>query len=101
QSRVALARVLLRARPLMLLDEPFAALGPALKAEMLELVADIAGETGATVLMVSHDPGDALSFAELTVLVANGVAHAPRPTAALMADPPAELAAYLGRPPRD
>ena len=45
RSRVALARVLLRARPLMLLDEPFAALGPALKDEMLELVADIAGET--------------------------------------------------------
>lgn len=98
QGRVALARVLLRARPLMLLDEPFAALGPALKDEMLDLVAEIAAETGATVMMVSHDPADALSFAWLTVLVANGVAHAPRPTAALMADPPAELAAYLGRP---
>ena len=98
QSRVALARVLLRARPLMLLDEPFAALGPALKDEMLDLVADIAGETGATVLMVSHDPDDALSFSGQTVLVAAGVAHAPRPTAALFADPPPELAAYLGRP---
>jgi len=98
QSRVALARVLLRARPLMLLDEPFAALGPALKAEMLDLVAEIAGETGATVLMVSHDPDDALRFSGQTVLVADGVAHAPRPTAALFADPPPELAAYLGRP---
>ncbi len=98
QSRVALARVLLRARPLMLLDEPFAALGPALKADMLDLVAEIADETGATVLMVSHDPDDALSFSGQTVLVAAGVAHAPRPTAALFADPPPELAAYLGRP---
>ncbi len=98
QSRVALARVLLRARPLMLLDEPFAALGPALKADMLDLVAEIADETGATVLMVSHDPDDALSFSGQTVLVATGVAHAPRPTAALFADPPPELAAYLGRP---
>ena len=98
QSRVALARVLLRARPLMLLDEPFAALGPALKADMLDLVAEIADETGANVLMVSHDPDDALSFSGQTVLVAAGVAHAPRPTAALFADPPPELAAYLGRP---
>lgn len=96
QSRVALARVLLRARPLMLLDEPFAALGPALKIEMLDLVAGIAEETGATVLMVSHDPGDALRLAALTVLVADGVAHAPRPTEALFAAPPPELAAYLG-----
>jgi thiamine transport system ATP-binding protein len=42
QSRAALARVLLRSRSLLLLDEPFAALGPALKAEMLELVARLA-----------------------------------------------------------
>ncbi len=98
QSRVALARVLLRARPLMLLDEPFAALGPALKDDMLDLVAGIADETGATVLMVSHDPEDALRFSGQTILVAEGLAHAPRPTAALFADPPPELAAYLGRP---
>lgn len=99
QGRVALARVLLRARPLMLLDEPFAALGPALKAEMLALVAEIAGETGATVLMVSHDPEDALRFAGLTVLVAEGVAQPPQPTEALFADPPPALADYLGRGP--
>lgn len=97
QGRVALARVLLRARPLMLLDEPFAALGPALKSEMLDLVAAIADETSATVLMVSHDPGDALRFAAETVVVADGIAHPPRPTRALLADPPPELAAYLGR----
>lgn len=98
QSRVALARVLLRARPMILLDEPFAALGPALKAEMLDLVARIAGSTGATVLMVSHDPDDALRFAGLTVLVAEGEASAPAPTAALFADPPPVLSAYLGQP---
>lgn len=97
QSRVALARVLLRARPLLLLDEPFAALGPALKAEMLDLVGAIAGETGATVLMVSHDPADALRFAPETIVVAEGRASAPRPTGALLADPPPALAAYLGK----
>ena len=97
QSRVALARVLLRARPLMLLDEPFSALGPSLKVEMLDLVAGIAAETGATVLIVSHDPEDALRIAGQTVLVADGVAHAPQPTATLLADPPPELAAYLGK----
>ncbi len=61
QSRVALARVLLRARPLLLLDEPFAALGPALKSEMLTLLAQVASDT--TVLMVTHDPADARAFA--------------------------------------
>lgn len=96
-GRAALARALLRNRPLLLLDEPFAALGPALKAEMLDLVLDTTAETGTTVLMVTHDPNDARRFADLTVLVAEGVAHAPRPTAELFANPPPALAAYLGQ----
>lgn len=95
-GRVALARALLRARPLLLLDEPFAALGPALKAEMLALLDEVASATGATVLMVTHDPGDARRFAGLTALVADGVAHAPAPTAPMFADPPPALRAYLG-----
>lgn len=97
QGRAALARALLRARPLILLDEPFAALGPALKTEMLELLAEVASATGAAVLMVTHDPEDAQRFAEQTVLVAGGVAQAPKPTAELFADPPEALRAYLGQ----
>lgn len=96
QSRVALARTLIRARPVLLLDEPFAALGPALKAEMLALVAEIATETGATLLMVSHDVADARAICGQTVLVADGVARPPEPTAALLDHPPPELQAYLG-----
>ena len=96
QGRAALARALLRARPILLLDEPFAALGPALKSEMLALVAKVAADTGATVLMVTHDPQDARSFAPLTILVAEGMAHPPRDTASLFADPPKALADYLG-----
>ncbi|WP_022704242.1 ATP-binding cassette domain-containing protein [Pseudorhodobacter ferrugineus] len=96
QSRAALARALLRDKPVLVLDEPFAALGPALKAEMLGLVAELSHDSGATVLMVTHDPKDALAFAPLTCLVAGGAAHAPQPTADLLANPPPELAAYLG-----
>ena len=95
-GRAALARALLRARPMLLLDEPFAALGPALKAEMLDLVSQTARENAATVLMVTHDPGDARRFSDLTVLVADGVAHAPVPTAEIFANPPNALRAYLG-----
>lgn len=96
QARVALARCLLRARPLLLLDEPFTALGPALKADMLALVAEIAADQGTTVLMVSHDPADARMLCPQTVLVAEGIAHAPQPTAALLDAPPPALKAYLG-----
>ena len=97
QSRVGLARVLLRARAMILLDEPFAALGPALKAEMLALVAQIADETGATVLMVSHDPDDARAICPLSVVIEAGLAHPPVPTGPLLDNPPPGLADYLGR----
>lgn len=96
QGRVALARVLLRARPILLLDEPFSALGPAMKDEMLDLLTAITTETGATVLMVTHDPKDARRFATSTIVVEGGVAHPPRPTGPLLDDPPAALKAYLG-----
>lgn len=96
QSRVALARALLRARPLLLLDEPFAALGPALKDQMLDLVAGLTEAAGTTLLMVTHDPQDALRLCPQTVLVAEGRAHPPEETGAFLADPPEVLQSYLG-----
>ena len=44
RSRVALARILLQNRPVLALDEPFGALGPSLKREMLDLVQSLAAE---------------------------------------------------------
>lgn len=96
QSRVALARVLLRDRPILLLDEPFGALGPALKDEMLDLLAEIAGQSNATVLMVTHDPDDARRFAPQTIVIDHGRAQAPQPTGTLLDNPPAALRDYLG-----
>ncbi len=95
-SRAGLARALLRERPILLLDEPFAALGPAMKADMLDLVAQITGEQGITLLMVTHDPTDAQRICPQTLLAAEGVAHPPEQTQALLAHPPPALAAYLG-----
>ncbi|MCI2394797.1 ATP-binding cassette domain-containing protein [Aliiroseovarius sediminis] len=95
-ARVALARVLLRDRSILLLDEPFDALGPALRVEMLDLVAELATETQATMLMVSHNPEDARRIADEVILVEGGRAHAPVPTAQMFDDPPAALRDYLG-----
>jgi thiamine transport system ATP-binding protein len=97
QGRAALARVLLQARPILLLDEPFAALGPALKSEMLDLVAEIAAEAGTLVLLVTHDPEDAQRFGTRTILVSDGVAAPPTETLGLFANPSPALRAYLGK----
>lgn len=96
QQRVAIARALLRDKPILLLDEPFAALGPALKHEMLDLVAEIVAATNTTLLMVTHQPEDAHYLADQTVLIADGVANAPVPTKELFDDPPEALQRYLG-----
>ena len=96
QSRGALARVLISDRPLVLLDEPFAALGPALKVEMLKLVQDILVAAGKSVMIVTHDPSDAQSVADQVVLVVDGQAMAPIPTRDIFENPPEALRAYLG-----
>lgn len=96
QSRVALARVLVADRPVVLLDEPFSALGPALKDEMLDLVKTKLVAAGKTVIMVTHDPADARRIADMVALVDAGEVQAPVVTEVLFDNPPAALKAYLG-----
>lgn len=95
QSRVALARALLQDRPVMLMDEPFSALGPALKAEMLDLSVSLA--KGRTVIMVTHDPKDAVRIADEVIGVTDAEALAPIATSEFMATPPEALKAYFGQ----
>lgn len=97
QSRAALARLLLADRPVVLLDEPFAALGPGLKNEMLALVRSKLARADRLVVLVTHDPDDAMQVADDVVLVANGNAAPPVHTASLFDNPPALLAEYLGQ----
>jgi thiamine transport system ATP-binding protein len=96
QSRAALARALVQSKSWLILDEPFAALGPALRVEMLDLVAEVAEETQAGVMMVTHAPEDARRITDTVIFVADGVAHGPQATAGLLDNPPPALKAYLG-----
>ena len=58
QQRVALARVLIRREPILLLDEPFSGLDDSTRIEMLELVQKITKEHKLHTLMVTHDLDD-------------------------------------------
>ena len=95
-GRAALARTLLADRPVVLLDEAFAALGPALRREMLALVRDRLAGQGRTVIFVTHDPEDARTFADRVIFVGQGVARPPQDTVPFFADPAAAVSAYLG-----
>ncbi len=97
RQRVAVARALVRDRPVLLLDEPFAALGPALRDDMLDLVKAMQQARNLTVIMVTHQPEDAARAAIHTAFLENGRIVALRPTAALFADTGIPgLSQYLG-----
>lgn len=85
RQRVALARALVRDRPVLLLDEAFGSLGPALRDEMLDLVAGLHESKRMTILMVTHDPGDARRIAPRTAFLDNGRIAASGATAEVFA----------------
>ncbi len=72
RQRVAFARALVRNRPVLLLDEPFAALDPHLRMEMGGLLADLHRRNGTTILMISHDPAEAERLAESILHIDKG-----------------------------
>ncbi|WP_085907626.1 thiamine ABC transporter ATP-binding protein [Kiloniella majae] len=67
RQRVALARCLIRRRPILLLDEPFSALDQDLRKEMLKLVKDLHKNHDLLTLMVTHLKDDADAIADRIV----------------------------------
>ncbi|MDR0217341.1 MAG: thiamine ABC transporter ATP-binding protein ThiQ [Enterobacteriaceae bacterium] len=72
RQRAALARCLVRQQPILLLDEPFSALDPALRNEMLELLDQVCRDRKLTLLMVSHNLDDAAKIAPRALLIVDG-----------------------------
>ncbi|GAA1497384.1 ABC transporter ATP-binding protein [Paeniglutamicibacter kerguelensis] len=72
QQRVALARALARKPKLMLLDEPFSALDAGLRVATRKAVADVLHEAAVTTILVTHDQGEALSFADQVAVMRGG-----------------------------
>ncbi|MDD2342624.1 MAG: thiamine ABC transporter ATP-binding protein [Tolumonas sp.] len=96
QQRVALARCLVRRKPYLLLDEPFSALDPALRQEMMQEVRMLATEQRIGVLLVSHQPQEAKDLADWLGFVDDGKLAFIAPMAALQQPPSRAFAAYLG-----
>lgn len=97
RQRVALARVLVRDRPVLLLDEPFASLGPALREDMLELLSRLHAAFEMTVIFVTHQPQDARRLASSITFLEGGKVVAVGPTETFFsASGPAAFKHYIG-----
>lgn len=71
-QRVALARALARSPHLVLLDEPFSALDPDLRAQLIELVRELVAEAGVPLVHVTHSVGEARQLADQIVRIEKG-----------------------------
>ena len=72
QQRIALARALAPKPRLMLLDEPFSALDAALRVSTRKATAALLDAAGVTTILVTHDQGEALSFADKVAVMRLG-----------------------------
>jgi NitT/TauT family transport system ATP-binding protein len=67
QQRLALAQALIMKPKVLLLDEPFGALDPGIRAEIHKLMKRLWHETQMTVVMVTHDMREAFTLASRVV----------------------------------
>lgn len=72
QQRVALLRAILSAPQMILLDEPFSALDPALKQEAYDVVKNVLSEIKVPALMITHNIAEARFFTERIIEFKNG-----------------------------
>ncbi|WP_028584341.1 ABC transporter ATP-binding protein [Desulfogranum mediterraneum] len=86
RQRGALLRTLMEERSILLMDEPFSALDALTRLKLQELSADLT--RGATVLLVTHDPLEALRMADTILVLSQGPARVK------------SVVSLTGRPPR-
>jgi NitT/TauT family transport system ATP-binding protein len=78
QQRVALCRALIHQPKLLLMDEPFGALDELTRLEMNDLLLRIRGETGASVLFVTHSISEAIYLSDKVIIFSRRPARVSR-----------------------
>ncbi|SDP46124.1 ABC transporter ATP-binding protein [Desulforhopalus singaporensis] len=97
QQRVALARGLVLAPSLLLLDEPLSSLDPGLRLKMRDLIKKVQRKTNITMLFVTHDQAEALTISDrIGVLLDGRVQQAGTPHQLFYRPATAEVAGFFG-----
>ncbi|WP_178411867.1 ATP-binding cassette domain-containing protein [Peptacetobacter sp.] len=72
KQRVALARTLVMKPKILLLDEPLSALDGVIKESIKERIKTIAKEFNLTIIIVTHDPEEALTLSDKVLIINQG-----------------------------
>ena len=99
QQRVGVARALAADPPVMLMDEPFSAVDPVVRAQLQDEFLRLQGELGKTIVFVTHDIDEAIKLGDrVAVLRAGGkLAQVAAPAELLSHPADAFVAGFVGR----
>ena len=95
QQRTALARILISAPDILLLDEPFSALDSHLRFRLEQEVRQVMAQFGKTVLLVSHDRNEVFRMSDSIAIMAGGSILTCGPKQTVFADPQTTTGAIL------
>jgi osmoprotectant transport system ATP-binding protein len=95
KQRVGIARALAADPPLLLLDEPFAALDPITRYHLQQQFLDLRRTLGKTALFVTHDVREALALATRIVLLKDGAVETVATPEEFLAAPTEEARAFV------
>ena len=96
RTRVSLARSIVRSKPILLLDEAFSGLGPALRSEMIKLIKNKSIKEGITLIMVSHHIKDAIELDQKVIFVNDGKTMKPTNVSIFINSQDKNIRDYIG-----
>ena len=100
RQRVALARAIVAGHPLCLMDEPLSNLDAKLRHAVRKDIRDLQQRLGITVVYVTHDQTEAMSMADIVILMKDGRIEQAGDPAELYLQPATAFAAgFVGSPP--
>jgi osmoprotectant transport system ATP-binding protein len=99
QQRVGVARALAADPPVMLMDEPFSAVDPVVRAQLQDEFLRLQGELGKTIVFVTHDIDEAIKLGDQVAVMRVGGRLAQLASPAELLSRPADgfVAGFLGR----
>jgi osmoprotectant transport system ATP-binding protein len=99
QQRVGVARALAADPPVMLMDEPFSAVDPVVRAQLQDEFLRLQGELGKTIVFVTHDIDEAVKLGDQVAVLRVGGNLAQLATPAELLSAPADdfVAGFVGR----